>query len=62
MNVAIVNDNMELIAYVSDEHMDIIKSGYEIIHYGNNEPVFEKDITNGKIYIAENKFIVDLND
>lgn len=44
----------ELIAYTSDEHENIIKDGYEIINFGNNEPIFV-DI-DGVVYVKENAF------
>lgn len=60
MNKCIVNAKTnELIAYISDEHENILKNGYEVIDYGNNEPVFtERD---GVIYVKENSFEVKLD-
>lgn len=48
----------ELIAYISDEHENIIKDGYEIINFGNNEPIFV-DI-DGIAYVKENSFEINL--
>lgn len=48
----------ELIAYISDEHENIIKDGYEIVNYGNNEPIFV-DI-DGVVYVNENSFEIKL--
>ena len=48
----------ELIAYISDEHENIMKDGYEIINFGNNEPIFA-DI-DGAVYVKENSFEIKL--
>ena len=48
----------ELIAYLSDEHENIIKDGYEIINFGNNEPIFV-DI-DGVVYVKDNSFEIKL--
>ena len=44
----------ELIAYISDEYENIIKDGFEIINFDNNEPIFV-DI-DGAVYVKENSF------
>ena len=48
----------ELIAYISDEHENIIKDGFEIINFGNNEPVFFD--VNGIVYVKDNSFEINL--
>ena len=48
----------ELMAYLSDEHENIIKDGFEIINFGNNEPIFV-DI-DGVVYLKENSFEIKL--
>lgn len=48
----------ELIAYISDEHENIIKDGYEIINFGNNEPIFV-DI-DGVVYVKRDSFEIKL--
>ena len=60
MNTAVISRTGELIAYISDKHDNIIKDGYEIINYGNSEPVLEDK--GGKIYVKDNAFTVDLKD
>mgnify|MGYP006908796219 CR=1 FL=1 len=60
MNRCIVdNQTNELIAYISDTHENIVKDGYEILEYGCSEPVFTDD--NGRIYVKDNKFTIELN-
>lgn len=59
MNKCVIDSKThELIAYISDEHENIIKDGYEIINFGNNEPIFV-DI-DGVVYVKENSFEVKL--
>ncbi len=59
MNRCVIDSKThELIAYISDEHENIIKDGYEIINFGNNEPVFV-DI-DGVVYVKENSFEINL--
>lgn len=50
----------ELIAYLSDTHESIIKDGFDIIEYGNNEPIFQ-DI-NGIVYVKTNAFEIKMED
>ena len=58
MNTVIVDDKGELVAYVSDKHPCIIRSGYQLVNYGNAEPVFTD--VNGRIFLNNRKFIIDL--
>ena len=60
MNTVIISEEGELIAFISDTYTEIIKRGYDIIHYGDNEPVFEA--IGDRVYVQENKFIVDLKE
>lgn len=60
MNAVITDDTGELIAFVSDTNPSILKRGYDVIYFGNNEPVFEE--IDGKVYVQENKFIIDLKE
>ena len=48
----------ELIAYISAERENIIKDGFEIIDFGNNEPVFVD--VNGIVYVKGNSFEIKL--
>ena len=59
MNKCVIDSKThELIAYLSDEHENIIKDGFEIINFGNNEPIFvDKD---GVVYVKENSFEIKL--
>ena len=61
MNKVVINEQGELIAYVSDKHDNIIMNGYDIIDYGSNEPVFTTDMF-GRIILSDNKFIVNLSE
>lgn len=57
MNKCIIDSNTnELIAYISDEHESIVKDGFEIIDYGNNEPIFED--RNGDIFVKSNTWLM----
>lgn len=59
MNKCVIDSKThELIAYISDKHENIIKDGYEIINFGNNEPIFA-DI-DGVVYVKENSFEIKL--
>lgn len=59
MNKCVIDSKThELIAYLSDEHENIIKDGCEIINFGNNEPIFV-DI-DGVVYVKENSFEIKL--
>ena len=59
MNRCVVDANTnELIAYISDEHDNIIKNGYNIINYGKSEPIFES--INGAVYVKPNAFELDI--
>lgn len=59
MNKCVIDaKSHELIAYISDEHENIIKDGYEIINFGNSEPIFA-DI-DGVVYVKENSFEIKL--
>ena len=60
MNVVITDEFGELVAYITDTTNCIIKGGYNLINYGNNEPVFEE--LDGRVYVQENKFIMDLKE
>ena len=60
MNTVIISEEGELIAFISDTHPSILKSGYDVIYYGDNEPVFEA--IGDRVYVQENKFIVDLKE
>ena len=56
MSIVVVDSDGELVAYISDT-VNIVNNGYEVIDYGDNEPVFE-DI-NGRVYLKENSFILN---
>lgn len=57
MNKCIIDANTnELIAYISDEHESIVKDGFEIIDFGNNEPVFED--RDGDIFVKSNTWLM----
>ncbi len=59
MNKCVIDEKThELIAYISDEHENIIKDGYEIINFGNNEPIFV-DI-DGVVYVKRDSFEIKL--
>lgn len=59
MNKCVIDSKThELIAYLSDEHENIIKDGYEIINFGNNEPIFVD--VDGVVYVKENSFEIKL--
>ena len=60
MNVVVIDDCDELVAYISDTGPCVIRGGYDIIDYGNNRPVF--DSIGGKVYLAEGKFIMTLDE
>ena len=59
MNKCVIDSKThELIAYISDEHENIIKDGFEIINFGSNEPVFFE--VNGIVYVKDNSFEINL--
>ena len=59
MNRCVVDASTnELIAYISDEHDNIIKNGYNIINYGKSEPIFES--INGTVYVKPNAFELNI--
>lgn len=59
MNTCVINSKThELIAYISDEHENITKKGFEIINFGSNEPIFFD--VNGKVYVKKNAFEIKL--
>lgn len=59
MNKCVIDTKTrQLIAYISDEHENIIKDGFEIINFGNNEPIFV-DI-DGALCVKENSFEIKL--
>lgn len=59
MNKCVIDSKThELIAYLSDEHENIVKDGFEIINFGNNEPIF--DDIDGAVYVKENSFEIKL--
>ena len=61
MNKCVVKANTnELIAYLSDEHENIVADGFEIVNYGKNEPIFED--VNGTIYVKANAFEMKIGD
>ena len=60
MNIAIVDDENRLITLIANDEIAIVKDGFEIINFGNNEPVLE-DI-DGEIFIKKNSFVMDLTE
>lgn len=58
MNIAIVDAEKRLIALITNDEVAIVKDGYDVINFGNNEPVLQD--VDGEIYVKENSFVVDL--
>ena len=58
MNIAIVDAENRLITLITNDEVAIVKDGYDVINFGNNEPVLQ-DVC-GEIYVKENSFVVDL--
>ena len=59
MNICVVKaDSNELLAYVSDKHENIIKEGYNIIIFGETEPILHE--VDGKVCVKDNAFGIRL--
>lgn len=59
MNICVVKaDSNELVAYASDEHENIIMNGYNIINFGENEPILHE--VDGKVCVKDNAFGIRL--
>ena len=61
MNKCVIKaDTNELIAYLSDTYENIVADGFEIVDYGNNEPIFED--VNGIVFVKPNAFEIKIGD
>lgn len=59
MNICVVKaDTNELIAYVSEEHENIIMNGYNVIIFGKSEPILHE--VDGKVCVKDNAFGIRL--
>ena len=58
MTKIVINKATNEVIAVIAKTQEIVKDGYDVINFGNNEPVLQ-DVC-GEIYVKENSFVVDL--